>query len=423
MSAVDTQFSESERAAYIAELRVDLAAFIAGGTTEIQAPIDSVSALTGLRTADLRKVALVHLALSDEVRRFADALAQGTRKPISDTVRPVVVSYAVRGGIDWGSTIRNRATAGYPSHLYAVRPAQRAFDTPENRALAWLLDELDARFRSIPSAELNEDVGVYSAQWLDAIGAIRTQLNQARNMYWLRDVTPEPPDHVAIKRLKASRSGFYRIHLQEVLDKYTRFVSSPRPDDLAEFLCDRYFEPQRDWKLFELLVAIRIARRLEQEADSRISTLLVGSGRSPYARLSRADTEIQCWYQSWPSAAAPSSQRRTMERFRISGEATRPDIVIEVAGSGGSVGLLLEIKATKQSAYLSAGVVQALGYLKDRPHIFSWREPVAAVVAPRSRAFSPNSDERDLDVVVLDDEAVVEWVRDQVVAAIAVVNS
>lgn len=414
MSVVDTQFTPEERSAYIQELRVELSAFVASQSSEVRDPIDSVSALTGLRKSDLRRVAMVHLALSDEVRQFADSLVKGTRRPTNDTVRPVVVSQSVRGGIDWASTIRSRSTAGYPKHLYAVRPAQRAFDTPENQALAWFLDELDARLRTITTATEDSDVGVYSLDWIASIAWVRGEIAKARRLYWLRDVTPVRPGHVALKRLTQSRLAFYRVDLLEAIQTYNEFVLAPSPSDLAELLCDRYFVPERNWKLFEILIAIRVAKAIQEQFGPPRLSLLVEGTRIPYAVYRKDGFEVRLWYQTWPKSARGSSQRRTMGRFHIAGQSTIPDLVVEVVESHHSSGLLLELKASKNAGTLSSGIVQALGYLKDRPAIFDWRTPAAAVVAQKSDAFTPTENETGLDVAVVDDMTIGSWIADRI---------
>ena len=91
MSEIDTSFSSDERSALISELRIELAAFIAGGTTERVGVVDNVAALLNLSRRDLMKVAAIHFALSDPVKVFVASLREGLRAPVSDTARPLIV--------------------------------------------------------------------------------------------------------------------------------------------------------------------------------------------------------------------------------------------------------------------------------------------------------------------------------------------
>jgi hypothetical protein len=378
---VDTEFAPSEREALLDEVRYYLPAFLSTSAVEREDAVGDVSELLNLKAPDLRRVVAVHLGLSAQVTAFAAGLQGGLRRPITSSTRPRIVTQAVRGPIDWGATLRLRATSGAVGQ-YVVRPARRIFDTPENRALAWVLQRLESELSDIPDAAELAGKG-----WSARLQANLRAIHAARRHPWLRDVPPVRPDAATLKRLHAARTSFYKLLLPEVLRAMRRWLDHPSPDDLTELLCSRYFEPARTWQLFEIVVALRLARAFAAvSAGKRKGRLLLGSGRAPFAVYPLADgSEIRLWYQSWPHAAGESLHAAARMRHGIGAGDTRPDLVIERTDNAGAL-LILELKATRSSSYLGAGLSQLLGYIKERPLLLS--EPACAwLVAPASTAF------------------------------------
>jgi hypothetical protein len=209
--------------------------------------------------------------------------------------------------------------------------------------------------------------------------------------------------------LAAARTAFYKRSIPDALASIRRFVENePSADDLTELLCRRYFEPERHWRLFELVVALRLARKFaEASVGSRKTRLLVGSGRAPYARYVLADgDEIRLWYQAWPWDVGGSAHQDACDHYGIDAGAARPDIVIQRMRNKTAIrALLLELKASRNPGTLSGGLLQMLGYLKDRPHLFTER-PSGWLVAPPSDSFtSKDPDGRELWVVDSDEVA------------------
>jgi len=66
--------------------------------------------------------------------------------------------------------------------------------------------------------------------------------------------------------------------------------------------------------------------------------------------------------------------------------------------------VIVEIKATRHSAYLGDGLAQLFGYLKDRPALFT-TQPSGWLVAPQSGAFAP-ADPEDSEMWAVDGDAI-----------------
>lgn len=396
MSLVDTDLRSAERNAFLEEIRSHLPAFLSSAATERVDPVGDVTELLNLRREDLRRVVAAHFALSDPVRAFVAALPNGLRHPVSSSERPRIMTQAVRGPIDWPSTFRARATAGSSEAVHVIRPAQRVFNTPENRALVWLLDRLDSELGRTVSAEFDPAAGVYDGNWFAEIAGNRARIRAARRHAWLRGIKPVRPDGRGLKRLRAARTAFYKKCIPAVIDLLARLTDGePNPQDLVDLLCQRYFEPARNWKLFELVVALRISRAVAEKAtEKRKARPFVGAGRSPYARYALEDgTEVSLWYQTWPDDITDSLHGDARGRYRINADPARPDIVIERRRDDETIDcILLELKASRKGGTLGGGLLQMLGYLKDRPERFT-RRPYGWLVPLPSGAFESRSPE------------------------------
>jgi hypothetical protein len=407
LSRVDARFSKTDREQLLGEVQTQLPAFLSSATTEQQDVIGDVSELLNLTRTDLARVVAVHLALTDEVRAFVLALREGLRNPITSSIRPKTVTQAVRGSIDWGATIRHQVQVGGARIEYVVRPARRVFDTPENRALAFLLERLNLLLRRAVPAEAVEKGGTFNEGWFSEVVTTLARTRSARRYHWLRDVPAERPIGRNRSRLSAARTAFYKVRIPAALDAVHRYTDEPTPGTITELLTQRYFEPQRDWQLYELVVALRLAASFQSvSVGKRRARLMVGSGRSPYARYIMPDgAEVWLWYQAWPVDAGPSAHSQARTKYAIAAGPSRPDFVVQLRRDGQTVdALMLEVKASRSASYLGDGLMQLLGYLKDRPTLFP-NPPAGWLVAPASSAFS-TAPAAGLELWSVDDGAV-----------------
>lgn len=387
MSAVDTRLSDDERAAYLAEVRTHLPAFLAPAAAQQHDPVGDVRELLRLDARDLDRVVAVHLCLSAPVQRFLEALDRGLRQPITSSERPPVISQAVRGSIDWGATIRTRGLAAGDPTLYVTRPARRVFDVPENRSLRWLLEALDVYLRRAMPRAFDEARDEEQANWGQQLRAGRKRLARARQNLWLRDVPAERPTAQTFRRLRAARTSFYADLIPEAAKVLMRYGERPTEADLTDLLCQRYFRPNEDWRLFEVVVALRLARRFaERSPHKRRARLLTGVGGGAYARYTLPEGDaVALYYQSWPDGLGASAHAKARDQHQLNAGPSRPDLVIKRTGKAPDAAVL-ELKASRSDSYLASGLSQLLGYLGERPD--AWRhEPSGWLVAPASVAF------------------------------------
>jgi len=394
VSTVDAQLSPKRRAAYLDEVSYWLPVFLSGASYERTNQLESIETLLHLAAPDLRRAVAVHLLLHPAVRQFINDAKVGMRSPVVSTDRPRQLGRAVAGGIDWGATSRARATGSPLEMGFVVRPAVRVFDVPENRVLAWLLAILD-RQSTLATSTVR---ATPSGGWRSDIHQASETLAVVRRATWLRGLPITRPPRQDLAALRRSRSYFYRHVVASAAAAALRYTEDASADDVAELLTQRWFEPARDWALFELVVLLRVERRLAAIGVRDRLRLITSSGPFSQILLGNGAT-VRIWYQAWPTSAGPSEQMDAARHYGIYTAGSRPDIVIEVVRDGYTKALLLELKASEASGYLADGLMQLLGYLRDRPLLFQG-EACAWLVAPRNSAMTSHSaDGRTLWVV------------------------
>ncbi len=403
MSQIDSSMDTGLRAVMLSEVRTLLPAFLSAASIERDGPVNAAVELLGLPEADLRRVLAVHLMLSQPMRELVAALPMGVRKPLTSSVRPPVAGRTVTSGIDWAATARHRATSSPLTDIWVTRSANRIFDIPENRALAWVLRTLEER-----GAIAVPPVGDAPGAWGHAIRDMTSIVHRARRTAWLEAVPATWPGDDAYFRLRADRMGFYRLRVTEAARYLRHILIAPTPDDLVEALSERYFEPEQDWKLFEIAVLMRVTRALSEVGTRLNPTRLFRDNRNrPFAsfRIS-ARREVRLWYQSWPPATGPSELDDAVRHYELPSGGNRPDIVVELVDARRTVrAIILELKASTSGSYLGSGLSQLLGYLRDRPTLLA--EPSSGwLVAPPGAGFASKAPgERALWVISSNDVA------------------
>jgi hypothetical protein len=110
--------------------------------------------------------------------------------------------------------------------------------------------------------------------------------------------------------------------------------------------------------------------------------------------------EVRLWYQRWPLDIGESLHDEARNHYKIGGDSSRPDLVIERQRDGATIdAVLLELKASRNAGTLSGGLLQLLGYLKDRPVRFTRRPSGWLVPLPSDAFTAAYAEHRELWVV------------------------
>ncbi len=385
---VDSDFLAAERAKLLAEVRAYLPLFLHRSASEQHDPVGDVCELFDLEPEDLNRVTAVHQCLDPAVLALGAALRKGLRRPLAASIRPPEVAQSVSGPIDWAGTVGRRALAGGNSSIFVVRGARRVFDTAENRALAWLLKQLTASVDAAVTWAASKGGGerTRDRRWSQRIEALRGQLAEASRVPWLHAIGVETPTPATLRKLRATRNEFYAHQVAPALESVLA-LTNPSAEALTEVLSHRYFRPEENWRLFEIAVALRLARAFaERSPHLRKTRLLVGEGRESFARYSFADgSEVTLMYQAWPPRDQPSMRRRLGDRHALGSREGRPDVFVVRSGPDPDA-VVLELKASFDAGYLRDGLTELLGYLADHPGLWAG-QPSGWLVAPSSTAF------------------------------------
>lgn len=400
MSEINRSLNPELRGQLLEEVRGFLPAFLGAAVEEQDSPVTAAAELLGMQANDLRRILAVHALLSEPVRAFINALPDGARRPIMASNRPRVAGRVVTSGIDWAATIRHRATSNPTEPEWVTRPARRIFDLPENRALSWLLQELVDRIASVraPSGQ--------ASGWSREIQYGNAVATRARKLAWLEGIPAEWPGDDVYERLRADRLGFYRSKVAPAARYLRGLLYLPTVQDIVDAVCDRYFEPTQDWKLYEIAVLLRISRALGEIGTRRGAVRMLDVSSRPFSRYQVSkDRVVNLWYQGWPHSSGDSELRDAISHYGTGQGGNRPDVIVELVDGGVATRLIvLELKASYAPGYLSSGFTQLLGYLRDRPALTS-TSPSGWLVAPYRDHTSRDPEGRALWLVSADNVA------------------
>ncbi|HEY6730785.1 MAG TPA: hypothetical protein VI039_07155 [Solirubrobacterales bacterium] len=412
--------SDRERQALRREVRAYLPAFLQRGAAEQPDPAGDVRELLRLEQEDLEQVVAVHQCLAPAVLQFGAAVEAGLRRPASQQSLGVESSQAIRGPIDWVVTAKERARVPGEVARYAVRqPSSSTYDTTENRAVAWLLGRLaELVDRAVfwmarkPAAADPAELG-----WSEKIERLGEQVAAARQVPWISGLAPEYPTSWVLRSLRASRDGFYARDLPAAIDSVMR-LSEPSAAALTAVLSERYFQPEDDGTLFQVAVALRLAKAFEAlSPDLRRTRLLMGDGRSSFARFAFDDgSEVSLAYQAWPDGRE-TMRRSFVKRHGIGKSPKRsiPDLIVLRRGSTEDA-VILELKASSNAEYLRGGLQELLAYLADRPDLWG-AQPAGWLVAPASEAFEDAGADSSFPIWILDADGVARAATDRFVTS------
>lgn len=386
MSKVDAKLPAEQVEAMLDEVRSYLPAYLSSPARVHRQTLEDVRQLLRLEMADVRRLVAIHVCLSSQVTGFLDALPEGMRHAPAASARTAAATRAVRGSIDWGGTVRQRSMTGNDRTLFATRTAERDFDTGENRVVAWLVSAIDRALRIAAGSWAGDEPGT-PGLLKDDLTAMRAKVARARKLKQLESIDAGPPSPRAVGTLRTSRRAFAREHVAPVAELMLR-ADDPGPEVITEILCELFFEPDAAWRLYELLIALRLARAFDDPALGlvpRPMRLLRGAANpGAYAtyRLPDGGT-VELTYQGWPKDATPSTRWQAAASHGLKTKASLPDLLVIRRASDKRIVdvIVLELKASLRGKYLAQGLSQLLGYLGEHPELLAQR-PAAWLVAP-----------------------------------------
>ena len=362
MAVVDRRWDRVEE---VGRVRDRIWRHISGSARFLDEVQPEAAALLQLDELDLRHLARLHFVLGDEVEELLESLPRLTRRLATTTVAEEEWSTErVRGTIEWGRTIGARAATGLP-HLYVTAPARRAYQTPENELLAFVLDAISQTGRDTRLSGSKSGVGKEIGDRVDVTESWRRR--RAISSIQRRAPTPRSVGRI--------RTGRHRVRYGHALRAYQRYQSLCVELDRAELrrvVEERALATIEDSTLFEIITTLDVVEALERLGWKPSRLRLFGAPRALRVTGRRGLWRLTLWYQHTPPAlAARSRYAHILAAHGISPDwvRRRPDLVLNLRHADEAERwILLEAKlgtrrSTRESA--RAALADLLSYRRD----------------------------------------------------------
>jgi hypothetical protein len=309
--------------------------------------------------ADVTRLAALHFLLSAETGAFLDDVPNLLRRlPTASEFEEERSNERVRGAVQWPRTFIERVASGTPTLLIS-RPSQRAYQTPENQLLAFLLTEI---------VRLGKQSGWMTAVISGPADTIRDRVNAA--IRWsqsrmLAAVEPRLPTPRSLARVRTGRHRHRFRHALHAWAAHQRLVEHLDRQALRAVIEREGLVTRTDSTLFELLCLFNVIDALEMIGWA-VKPLGLIEGGIRFAAY-RSIEALELWYQRSPAAlTAGSIQRQTLIEHKIAHAALRPDIVLRHHRHDSSTQwLLIEAKMGRSKGiadYARAALFDLLAY-------------------------------------------------------------
>lgn len=348
------------------------------------------------RFHDYEALVRLHFVLRPDVVDFVEALPEHLRGLKTQTRNVSHVSRgAVRGRIDWSSTVKERYSQNpRDTSLFVCENRTENYDIDENVVLKRLLSVI---YEALSECEefLDEDYRWVNERWKgerDLVASMRRIFE--RNVHVTRIRRPEAyePTERMIQRSRDSRQEIYR-EAARLLTKYEQTLEGEETA-IRELLDQTAITPDDDETLFELFVLFRYVRAVEDLVDAEFELRTIESGSQEVASLTDGDREMVLYHDSSAPAHQlsfvsdvddkdPAELSRTELIQHETGKVTetffpdessrthtgRPDvIVLEIDHGETREYLVTEVKYSSRPETVERGVKETLEYLAFLRH-------------------------------------------------------
>lgn len=319
-----------------------------------------------------------------------------------------IVGPGLRGNPRWDRTILQRMAGTLSPVNFVSRTSHRSFELPENQLLSWLVDDLRSTLSIV-----EQRVG--SAALHAELQFLRDECARARQHHWFSDIsvplrlTPEMIAAASRHRRPEYRTAaaLARRRLEmETNDHHAWWYT------IMSLLAVNWLEPVNDDDLFELYVLVLALDLLSDELGfgAPAEYGLVTSRRGYVALFEGDHQKVRVYFDQTPAAVLGISTQygQVLAQHRgISGGERRPDIMVVAEREGETRLVLIEMKKSSDSRYISDSVYKVFGYLYDfKDALCGTQTMKALLVVPHGIAAAPNAGTgRSLFIASGDDRA------------------
>lgn len=345
-----------DRRQTIADMRQDIWRYLTPAAVSEEEALLNASALLQLSAAEVRTLGQLRFVMSDEVGALLREMPFLVRRLTTTTVNERETSAErVRGAIRWSETFAARAAWGLP-HLYVTAPARRAYDTPENKLLVFVLSAI---------ADFGRRTGWHRSTSVSVGDTVRRRVTDAtrwRHARALSDVAATPPTATTVARVRSGRSRrLYRSTL-DVLAVYQQYVARLDRQAIREVVESQALVASRDPVLLELLCLFTTIEALKEQGWIGDTTGLL---KLPLAfRGHRRGETLSVFYQHAPPRLRDGSRYRSVQKLHgLTAGGLIPDLVLHIEGNG-ERWLLIEVKGVEERVrdYARGALFDLLAY-------------------------------------------------------------
>jgi hypothetical protein len=335
-----------DRAELIREIRSKVWRYLTPAA-DLESELLEAAALLQMPASELRAIGQLQFLVSDELGQLLSELPFLMRRLATSTANEEEwSSERIRGSIQWGRTLGLRGATGL-RNLYVTAPARRAFQTPENEMLVFLLDAtVMLGRRSGWHRSTSETVGkLVSSRVAVAERALQVRM--------LTEIERRPLNGTPLMRV---RSGRHKNRYRSVLaayDLYRSLLGRLDRQAIRQSVEHGGLVSRDDPVLFELLSTFRTLEALSHLGwtMSRMG-LFAGSLRVTGIL---EDERLELTYQVTPADLSRGSIYRSAQyRHGVAVGALRPDLVLRHIRENEERWLLVEVKGGTRSCSESA---------------------------------------------------------------------
>lgn len=322
---------------------------------------------------------VLDLARVDYLEFFTELLPDLLNSLANERVaEEVVVGPSLQGSPDWGRTLLGRRTSAMAPTDFLSRLPARSFVLPENQLVCWLIASVRDSV-----ARIEERTG---GQLPPSIRALQAPILEAFVHPWFRQISP-PLQLEAHMLACAERQRIigYReaATLAEARDRLTGSHSETRHLAVLDLLRANWLAPINPDDLFELYVLVLVLDAITGVLGLPREYGLVTAGRNHIARFSGA-AEVRVLFDQTPPGRGWSRAYRDLQKSHVGlpESPRRPDIILirdDVPRA-----MMVEVKRTSNSGYLSDSIYKGFGYLRDFSGLWDERpgNPQLMIVLP-----------------------------------------
>ena len=330
----------------IAQIRSDVWRYLTPAA-DVETQLLEASALLSMPATELQTVAQLQFLASRELGALLQQLPMLVRRLATTTTSEEEWSAErVRGSIQWSKTLSMRATTGLP-HLYVTQPARRAYQTPDNELLVFLLDE---------TVRLGKLSGWYqsTSQTIGQLFSNRAQeAERWRHARALSSVERRPITPMRISRI---RSGRHRRRYQAVLDAWSVYQDLLGRLDRAAIRAaveNHGLVTRDDPTLFELVATFRVIDSITAAGWTTQPLRLWQGGLQLQAH--RDDEQLTPPLSAHPKGLSRGSHYAAVQKAHgLPTGGLIPDLVLHRPARGDQQWLLVEVKGGERAVQQSA---------------------------------------------------------------------